>query len=177
MLLPEKIGPTRIVLYGRPSTPRNLFSTALRSLNYALSKYNKGTFEIISVGEKHEDVQLPCGFIVKSYGKLSPEAYLNLLAKSDIGLSLMLSPHPSYPPLEMALHGIRVITNKFENKQLKDIENLSAIEPYPENLSDELEVIYQKVKSTKKVIPTFDFLNKMGLPMEEVFENLINKLG
>ena len=83
----------------------------------------------------------------------------------------------SYPPLEMALHGVRVITNRFENKQLKDIENLSAIEPYPENLSDELEVIYQKVKSTKKVIPTIDFLNKMGLPMEEVFENLVNKLG
>lgn len=168
-----------ILIYGRPSKERNLFNVIIIGVKRWIEKNNIESkhVRINSIGEKHADVDLGNGMVVKSLGKMSYDQYIDLLVKTDIGVSLMLSPHPSYPPLEMALHGIRVITNKFENKQLKDIENLSAIEPYPENLSDELEVIYQKVKSTKKVIPTFDFLNKMGLPMEEVFENLINKLG
>ena len=30
----------------------------------------------------------------------------------------MVSPHPSYPPLEMSSFGMKVITNKYDNKDL-----------------------------------------------------------
>jgi O-antigen biosynthesis protein len=170
---------SNILIYGRPSKDRNLFNLIIIGLKRWIEKNNiqPKHVSINSIGEKHADIDLVNSMVVKSLGKMSYDQYIDLLGKTDIGVSLMLSPHPSYPPLEMALHGVRVITNRFENKQLKDIDNLSAIEPYPENLADELEVIYQKVKSTKKVIPTIDFLNKMGLPMEKVFENLVKKLG
>lgn len=168
-----------VLIYGRPSKDRNLFNVIIIGLKRWIKKNNieLNKVSINSIGEKHADIDLGNQIVVKSLGKMSYDQYIDLLGKTDIGLSLMLSPHPSYPPLEMALHGVRVITNKFENKQLKDIENLSVIEPYPENLSDELEAIYQTVKSTKKVIPSIDFLNKMGLPMDDVFKNLVEKLG
>jgi hypothetical protein len=39
----------------------------------------------------------------------------------------MLSPHPSYPPLEMAEAGMRVVANAFENKDLSRLhENISS---------------------------------------------------
>jgi hypothetical protein len=39
----------------------------------------------------------------------------------------MISPHPSYPPLEMAHFGVRVVTNGYANKRPRDRhENLVA---------------------------------------------------
>lgn len=37
------------------------------------------------------------------------------------GISLMSSPHPSYPPLEMSVFGIKVITNNYSNKDLSSL--------------------------------------------------------
>ena len=42
-------------------------------------------------------------------------------ATSAIGISLMVSPHPSYPPLEMAHLGMLVLTNGFGAKDLVDL--------------------------------------------------------
>ena len=41
-----------------------------------------------------------------------------LLRQSAIGISLMISPHPSYPPIEMAHLGMLVLTNRHEAKDL-----------------------------------------------------------
>ena len=45
----------------------------------------------------------------------------------------MISPHPSYPPLEMAAFGVKVITNNFWNKDLSDwnknITSVSDVKP------------------------------------------------
>ena len=38
------------------------------------------------------------------------------MKRASIGISLMESPHPSYPPIEMALFGVNVITNIYESK-------------------------------------------------------------
>jgi hypothetical protein len=45
------------------------------------------------------------------------EAYADLVGTIDLGLSLMYTPHPSYPPLDLAASGAVVVTNKFSNKQ------------------------------------------------------------
>jgi hypothetical protein len=55
---------------------------------------------------------------MRSLGKLEIEAYASLLTESAVGLSLMVSPHPSYPPLDMAHLGMRVVTNRFGPKDL-----------------------------------------------------------
>ena len=55
---------------------------------------------------------------MRSVGKLEIEAYGSLLRESALGVSLMVSPHPSYPPLDMAHLGLRVVTNTFGPKDL-----------------------------------------------------------
>jgi glycosyltransferase involved in cell wall biosynthesis len=57
---------------------------------------------------------------------LDLEGYARQMRQSDVLLSLMLSPHPSYPPLEMAACGKPVVTTTYENKTA---ERLAAISP------------------------------------------------
>jgi O-antigen biosynthesis protein len=112
-------GPLRVLAYGRPSVPRNLFETAIRGLALWVSQRSSDrSVEIVTAGEAHGEVDLGRGVVVRSLGQLAWDRYLDELALSHIGLSLMLSPHPSYPPLEMAAAGLVVVTNHFGDKDL-----------------------------------------------------------
>ena len=112
--------PRRIAVYGRPEVPRNLFPMAIEVLARFIEDegLRPSEVEIVSVGMKHGPIALPNGIVMKSLGKLAWEAYPGYLAGVDLGLSLMLSPHPSHPPIEMAAAGARVVTNRFATKDL-----------------------------------------------------------
>jgi hypothetical protein len=46
-----------------------------------------------------------------------------------MGISLMVSPHPSYPPLEMSRFGVKTITNTYANKDLSSFnENIVSLD-------------------------------------------------
>lgn len=77
---------------------------------------------------------------MSSVGKLSLGDYAQLLRTTAVGLSLMASPHPSYPPLEMAHFGLRVVTNGYANKDLSlSHSNISSVsEITPEVIADAL---------------------------------------
>lgn len=120
----------QILIYGRPSTERNAFTLIVAALNKWTSIYeNAREWEIISAGEKHPDIMLNSECMIHSVGKLSIEGYAQLLADSAVGISLMVSPHPSYPPLEMATYGVKVITNNYANKDLSSFHpNIVSLE-------------------------------------------------
>ncbi len=112
----------QILIYGRPSTPRNAFPLILEGLKvWAAEQLGARQWKIISVGEKHRQIDLGKGVSIQSLGKVSLEEYARLLAESAVGVSLMVSPHPSYPPLEMAEYGLQVITNSFQAKDLSQL--------------------------------------------------------
>ena len=71
--------------------------------------------------------------VLQSLGKLTLDVYAELLRSSAIGISLMISPHPSYPPLEMAHLGLLVLTNRYAEKDLStwhpNISSLRAMTP------------------------------------------------
>lgn len=124
----------QIIVYGRPNIERNLFPLLVQSLQRWSQDCDDSTdWKVYSAGEVHAPIQLENGMVIESVGKLSLEQYANLLAESAVGLSLMLSPHPSYPPLEMAMFGVEVITNTYANKDLKgvvsNVTSLSSLEP------------------------------------------------
>ena len=73
---------------------------------------------LISAGTLHEDVAFPDGTTLVSRGMLSLPEYAATLLQSHVGLSFMASPHPSYPPLEMASFGLEVVTNAYPCKDL-----------------------------------------------------------
>ena len=52
-------------------------------------------------------------------GKARLDDYADYLSRALVGVSLMISPHPSYPPLEMAEAGLATITNAFAGKDLR----------------------------------------------------------
>lgn len=109
----------RIVVYGRPGIPRNCFSALLKGLRLWSLRYPEfKNWEVLSVGLPHRPFLLGDGRKMRSIGKLSLEAYAELLKETAVGMSLMSSPHPSYPPLEMAHFGVVTITNRYANKDL-----------------------------------------------------------
>ena len=124
----------QILVYGRPSVERNAFSLIIAALRIWRNKqFDINEWIIYSAGEMHGNIDLGEGIYLKSVGKLSLEEYARLMLDTYAGISLMVSPHPSYPPLEMANFGIKTITNCYENKDLsvfsKNIISLSACAP------------------------------------------------
>lgn len=130
----------RIVVYGRPSTPRNAFSLICEALRiWGWSDPRSSQWDIVAPGELVSDVDL--GPVrLKALGKLDIDNYAELLRTSAIGLSLMVSPHPSYPPLEMAAFGMEVVTNRYANKDLSTFAPVicSTIDMTPEAIAQAL---------------------------------------
>lgn len=147
-----------ILLYGRPSTSRNEFEIAVKALKILVNKYEiSKDWNFISIGEKHKDIALGNGFDLKSLGKLTLNEYSNLLLQSKLGISLMCSPHPSYPPLEMSTFGVKTITNTFECKDLSSFNgNIISVDNL--NFNNLAKVLYDAIKNYKA--PTFDISSK-----------------
>ncbi|MEO0358163.1 MAG: glycosyl transferase family 1, partial [Pseudomonadota bacterium] len=120
---PERSGPKRLMVYGRPDVARNLFPLCVDALGTWLetAKLGPHDLEIVSLGQPHQDIELPGDLIMRSLGKLSWADYPKYLATVDMGLSLMCSPHPSHPPIELAMAGAQVVTNTFGAKQMHSL--------------------------------------------------------
>jgi lipopolysaccharide biosynthesis protein/GT2 family glycosyltransferase len=109
-----------ILVYGRMGARRNAFGV----LCAGIAQWQQAEptiaaeWRIISAGEDFNPRSVRQVKNLEVAGKLSLKNYAEMLGKASVGISLMLSPHPSYPPLEMASAGMRVITNSFEGKDL-----------------------------------------------------------
>ena len=122
------------MVYGRPGTPRNAFPAIIDGLRaWRAGDANAASWRVLSVGQGHPDIDLGGDAVLESIGKLDIPAYASLLRESAIGVSLMISPHPSYPPLEMAHLGLLVLTNRFAGKDpstwhtnIRSIDDVSA---------------------------------------------------
>lgn len=109
----------RVIVYGRPNVERNCFSALIRGLKRWASDYPQyADWEVVSAGTPHDPIDLGDGRMMRSLGKLPLDDYATTLLESSVGVSLMASPHPSYPPLEMAHFGVRVVTNTYTCKDL-----------------------------------------------------------
>jgi hypothetical protein len=78
-------------------------------------------WRFLAIGEGTHET-LP-GSRIKRLGRLSLQEYGKLMSRSAVGLSLMVSPHPSYPPLEMAAAGMLVLTNTYGSKDLSQLHD------------------------------------------------------
>ena len=111
----------RIVLvYGRPSVARNCFDALCLAIGQwqCAHPVEAAGWRIVSVGESYDPVAISQIRNLEVLGKVSLQQYGELLSRAAVGISLMASPHPSYPPLEMAYAGMLTITNAFEDKDL-----------------------------------------------------------
>jgi hypothetical protein len=122
----ERAGPHRLLFYARPSKPRNAFELGVAALRSAVAAGAfPGDWEFWSIGDAVPALPLGAGSTLEPMPWKSLPEYGELLGGSDVLLSLMLSPHPSYPPLEMAAAGGNVVTNTFGVKTAAALQRFS----------------------------------------------------
>jgi hypothetical protein len=109
----------KLFIYGRPNVHRNLFFSALNSLDLALKsgRLKADEWEFYMAGQDNiPDVKLSSGAVIKNLGKMSVSNYTEFSKSIDLAISLMMAPHPNYPTLEFASIGTTVVTTQYENK-------------------------------------------------------------
>lgn len=173
---PDHAGPERqegprkrvLLFYARPQTGRrNLFEIGLFALRRAVAAGFLGGegWEIWGMGEKMDPVHLGKGVYLNPLPWMDFDSYARRVRTADLLLSLMLSPHPSYPPLEMAASGKLAVTNSFSVKtaeRLRDLSpNIVAAEPNPDSVADVLERVAGRINSG---LPSYDPAGAINLP-------------
>lgn len=132
-----------VLVYGRPEIARNAFSLIERGLAAWATRHGDAhrDWRFVSAGAAHAPIDFANGVRLASVGKLDLASYGALLRETSVGISLMVSPHPSYPPLEMAHFGARVITNAYANKRPQARhDNLIALpSARPETMAAQIE--------------------------------------
>lgn len=123
---PRKGGKRKLLFYARPGHPRNLYYLGLQVIDRAVSSglIDPDEWEIIFVGTESPEVLLGGRVVPTVVSGMNWSEYGEFLRGIDLGLSLMATPHPSYPPLDIAASGGVVVTNAYGNKT--DLSNYSA---------------------------------------------------
>ena len=123
---PKPSGKRRLFFYARPQHSRNLFCCGIEALSDAVADgtLHPDAWEICLVGRDIPDLVFPRGLRPHRFEGLSWSEYQRLVHAMDAGFVLMDSPHPSYPPLDLAASGAAVLTNSRANKQ--DLSHYSA---------------------------------------------------
>lgn len=121
----------RLLFYARPEAhaARNMFELGLIALQEAVEQGVFGpewSFHGIGSVEGADRLKLAEGVDLELLPRTSQDDYGELLAGHDLGLSLMETPHPSLPPIEMASAGMLTVTNTFENKTVEALAGIST---------------------------------------------------
>jgi len=107
----------RICFYARPKNPRNLFMHGLSALDQAIGKgIITDEMEVVFMGTNLQAFRFMNGSVSSIVENLSWDEYREFVRTVDVGISLMASPHPSYPPFDMLASGAVVLTNLWPGK-------------------------------------------------------------
>jgi hypothetical protein len=182
---PKKKQP-RLLVYGRPTVIRNCYPAVEKGLRLWAARYPEfAHWQVVSAGMAHDPLIIGPDRVMKSAGKLSLEEYGDLLLTSAAGLSLMSSPHPSYPPLEMAHFGLWTVTNDYANKDMsRSHTNIIAIKDIaPESIADALAQACRNFESNpdsgwrgQSLRPSFmesrpfEFLDELSSELSRIWE-------
>ncbi len=133
----------KLLFHVRPElhAEQNMFELGLIALAEALDEGTLEGWQLHGIGPKQAgEIRYGNGLRVKILERQDPGQYADALRGHAVGLSLMLTPHPSLVTLEMSAAGMPVVTNTFENKTREALaaisENLIAIEPTIEGIKE-----------------------------------------
>jgi hypothetical protein len=180
----EKRKKKRLIFYARPITGhRNLYELGLASLKKLVlsEQINISKWEFYSIGNEASVEVLGDGITLKKKKWESLQNYAKTLRESDVLLSLMLSPHPSYPPLEMAGCNNFVVTNIFGSKNHKALASYS---PYIKSPEANIESICRELTNVMKKIEIgasersggIKLAKSWKLSFEKVLPKIINQI-
>jgi hypothetical protein len=169
----------RVLFYGRPSRPRNLFALGLAALEFAVERLGPLAHEVDfeSAGEAHGPFELGDGVTLHSLGKLSWDDYFDRIATTDVVLSLQASPHPSHPPLEAAVSGAVSVTNEFDGTRTGLHPRLVSAAATPEGLGEAVvrAILAARDSDREGYLPIADGI--LGRPADEVIPEIARRLA
>ena len=123
----------KMLCYTRPEphARRNMFIMMVMAFQEAVDNkiFYPDEWEFYGMGTVEHGgrtIEIAPGINMKLLEKVDLNAYTEMLPEYDLGLSLMSSPHPSLPPLDMAAAGMITVTNTFSNKTAEKLENIST---------------------------------------------------
>jgi len=143
--------PKRLLFYARPTNSRNMFGLGLMALRLASADPAFAGWEFLSIGGRGSvpPLALRGGHMLLPEAWMDYEGYARSLQQADVLLCPMLSPHTSYPVLEMAASAGLSVTNTFETKTRAALEALSdnivAAEPTVEAMAEGLLAAAERV--------------------------------
>jgi len=107
-----------LFFYARPNNPRNLFHYGVYLLNKAFERgiLDTGEWDVYLVGQNTPQIIFNNGYEAINKGLLDWDQYAAFLSDVDLAVSLMYTPHPSYPPYDVACSGGVVVSNLCLNK-------------------------------------------------------------
>ncbi|CAB3829788.1 rhamnosyltransferase WsaF family glycosyltransferase [Achromobacter denitrificans] len=110
---PKTTGKRRFFFYARPNNLRNLYLRGLEVITQALLRgiLDPQEWEFHFAGKDLPNGTLPGDPDIYFHQQMEWAEYSALLQTIDIGLTLMDTPHPSYPPLDLACSGAISVTN------------------------------------------------------------------
>ena len=109
----------RFFFYARPHNARNLFWRGIEALHAGAAEglFPAEDWEMHWIGRDAPEVALPGGIVPRITPHLAWGEYHEFVASMDAGFVLMDTPHPSYPPLDLAAAGAAVLTNTHPGKE------------------------------------------------------------
>lgn len=142
----------RLLFYARPTNGlRNLFELGVAALQMAIANgvLDPASWDFVGMGEQFTPAPLGRGAMLRPAPWVDLEGYARQMRDSDVLLSLMLSPHPSYPPLEMAASGGISVTTTFATKTSERLAgfspNIIGVEPTIESIASGLATAVTKL--------------------------------
>ena len=150
----------KLLFYARPEqhASRNAFELGILAIKEALRQgtFNTHRWELHGIGSVHNVPAIP--LMNNTYLKLLPKQdlkeFYETITQYDIGLCLMLAPHPSLMPLDLAAAGAISITNTFANKTADKMSaispNLLAVKPTASAISAALAQAVERVDDVER---------------------------
>lgn len=132
----------QFLYYARPKNFRNLYFRGLEAIAAAIESGDlvPSEWDFTFVGRDLHQILLPCGIKPNLRQNLDWGEYASIARRTDLCLSLMYTPHTSYPPLDLAACGAAVVTNRAGSKRNLErySENILCVDPNVDDLSEAL---------------------------------------
>ncbi len=121
----------RLLFYSRQEehAARNMFELGMMSLAALVEdpRVDLSGWSFHGIGSMGGNMlELKPGLPFELVPKTSLQEYISMMPSYDVGLSLMLTPHPSLVPIEMASAGMWTVTNTLANKTSERLQAIST---------------------------------------------------
>lgn len=140
----------RIIFYGRPPVPRNMYELGKEALRLVKGKYGPRV-QILIAGWKEE--KNPINYPHDWLGYMPYEKTGDVYRTCQIGLAFMATPHPSYLPLQFMASGVVpvVARNPHTEWLLQNESNCIACYPTAHNIAEGISRIIEDKELRSKL--------------------------